>query len=220
MKEIYVNRYLKIKDFPKLSLFTYYFDVIEETATSVTAKSGTRTITISKKRLNSGKRYKTPIDGFYFSDKDLAHKQVAYELYKEDYQLAGRLISDLKPYVLDVAMGEVEPGTCEEAYHLWGKTVKATMDELVRIFDELNAIGYPPEGFTMDRLTLWLSVLGYTEKDYPTVFIKPINLFISDLELLDKLTGSKEGMTTKEYDEKRRYVFRELIKSATEGTAF
>ena len=220
MRSVFINHYVKVRNQPAPFFWTDEFEVIRESDTSVTIKPATRLITLSKKRLDSGKRYRTPFDGYYFSDKQLARRQAAHKLHVGDYQLAGRLVCDLQPYVKDVAAGLIEPGTHEEEYHLWGRTVKATMDELVRIFDELNAIGYPPEGFTMDRLTLWLSVLGYTEKDYPIVFIKPINLFISDLELLDKLTGSKEGMTTKEYDEKRRYVFRELIKSATEGMAF
>lgn len=213
MKKVYINRYIKMKNLEP-ALFTYSYDVVEETETTITASTETRLISFPKSRLDTGKRFKKPYDGYYFSDSNLAKKHIVYNLYEQDYQLAARLISDLKPYVVDVALGNIEAGTCEEAYHLWGKSVKATLDELVRIFDCLNELGCPPEDFTIERITLWISVLGYTEEDYPTIFVKPVNLFVSDIQLLDKLTGSKEGMTTKEYDEKRRYVLRKVLTNA------
>ena len=209
MDYIFINSYMEVAGTNVLS--TTKCPIIESTDSHLKVAYNNRFIKVSTSRLDDGTMYKTPVTGFYFSNEHLARAHVARKNYEREYQLAGRLISDLRPYVVDVAMNEIAPGTHEEEYHLWGKTVKATLDELVRIFDHLSSRGFPPEGVTRSQLALWMDILGYTKKDYPTICTQPIELFISDVQMLDEIAGSKEGLTTEQYEEHRRYIFRQIV---------
>lgn len=213
MDYIYVNSPVGFEE-GETKLVTRRYLVLSEDETGCTAAFDAKNARIPRKRLADHKRYRTPVDGFYFLTERTALEHAVYMNNEFDYQLAGRLIYDLKPYVTDVALNKLVPGTCEEDYHLWGKTLKATVDELVRIFDKLNSLGFPPVEMTLQKLTIWLDILGYTEEDYPSVYTSPIALFNSDIQMLDSLVGSKEGLTTEQYDEKRRYVLRRIINAA------
>lgn len=212
MDYIYVNTPVTKGDETKL--VTSKYPILSEDAVAYTVAFDTKNARIPRSRLADHKQYKTPVNGFYFPTERTALEHAVYTNNKFEYDLVGRIINDLTPYVTAVALGKIQPETHEEEYHLWGKTLKATVDELVRIFDKLKSLGFPPAGMTVQQLALWLDILGYDREEYPTIYTRKIDIFISDLQLLDELTGSREGMTTEEYEEKRRYTLRKILKAA------